>query len=459
MLHLKRKKYDYDLIIIGSGAGGSVGAHYARSLGKKVAMFEKGAVGGECPNFACVPTKALLHAAHTYETVKNAKQFGIHTSDVSVNYLTVKHWKDLVVSRTGAAHGAEAFEKDGIHLIHEKATFISPHEVQAGGKVYSAAKFLIATGSRVFIPPITGIEEAGYITFKEAVNFTTPPKSLLIFGAGPVGCEFAQIFATFGTKVTLVNRSEKILGKEDTEVTDLVQALFENQGITVLTNTSIIKAEKKGDKKVVHLQKKDKEYFLEIDEILIATGKVSELSFVPEKAEIEIDKHHHIVVNRHLQTSNPHIYAAGDIVGPYLFTHTGYYQSYIAVHNMFSRNKILPDYSVVPRCVFVTPEVASVGMTELEAKEKGIRIKTGITAIAVVGRANTSNEFDGFVKVITNEKGVIIGGSIVAPSAGEMIHEIALAMKFRATYMELADMIYAYPTFSEAIKVACSNVS
>lgn len=454
----KRNQYDYDLIIIGSGAGGSVGAHYARSLGKKVAMFEKGTIGGECPNFACVPTKALLHAAHTFETVKNARQFGINPSEISVNYHQVKHWKDVVVSRTGAAHGAEAFEKDGIHLIRERAHFVSPHEVEAGGKIYSAAKFLIATGSKVFIPPITGIEETGYITFKDAVNFTNPPKSLLIFGAGPVGCEFAQIFATFGTKVTLVNRSEKILGKEDVEVTDLVQALFENQGITVLTNTSLIKAERRGDKKVVHLQRKDKEYFHEVDELLIATGKVADLSFMPEKAGIVIEKHH-LQVNRYLQTSASHIYAAGDIVGPYLFTHTGEYQSYLAVHNAFSNNKIQPNYSVVPRCVFVTPEVASVGITEQEAKEKGIRIKTGITAIAVVGRANTTNEFDGFVKVITDSKGKLIGGSIVAPVAGEMIHELALAIKLHATADDLADMIHAYPTFSEAIKIACSNVA
>jgi pyruvate/2-oxoglutarate dehydrogenase complex dihydrolipoamide dehydrogenase (E3) component len=455
---LFKRKYDYDLIVIGSGAGGSVGAHYARSLGKKVALFEKGQIGGECPNFACVPTKALLHAAHTYETIKKAKTFGINVTHSSVDYHAVKRWKDLVVSRTGTAHGAEAFEKDGIHLIRERAHFVSPHEVEAGGKIYSAAKFLISTGSKVFIPPITGIEEVGYLTFKDAVNLTTPPESLLIFGAGPVGCEFAQIFATFGTKVTLVNRSEKILGKEDTEVTDLVQALFENQGITVLTNTSLIKIEKKGNKKIVHLQKKDKEYFQEVDDILIATGKVSNLSFMPEKAGIVIDKIHHLKVNRYLQTSASHIYAAGDIVGPYLFTHTGEYQSYIAVQNAFSRHKIQPNYSVVPRCVFVTPEVASVGITEEEAKEKGIKIRKGITAIAVVGRANTSNEFDGFVKVITNTKGVLIGGSIVSPTAGEMIHELALAIKLHATADDLADMIHAYPTFSEAIKVACLNL-
>jgi pyruvate/2-oxoglutarate dehydrogenase complex dihydrolipoamide dehydrogenase (E3) component len=457
MLSFHHKKYDYDLIIIGSGAGGSVGAHYARTLGKKVALFEKGHIGGECPNFACVPTKALLHAAHLYDALKGAKEFGINITHTSIDYHAVKKWKDLVVSRTGTSHGEESFHKDGIHLIKEKAHFVSPHEIEAGGKIYSAAKFLIATGSKVFIPPITGIEDIGFLTFKEAINLTKLPASLLIFGAGPVGCELAQIFATFGTKVTLVNRSERILGKEDKEVTDLMQALFENQGITVLTNTSVIKIEKKGDKKIVHLQKKDKEYFQEIDDILIATGKVPDLNFTPEKAGIQVEKNH-LKINRYLQTTAPHIYVAGDIVGPYLFTHTGYYQSYIAVHNAFSNKKIQPNYAIVPRCVFTTPEVASVGLTEIEAQEKGIRTKKGITAMAVLGRANTENEFDGFVKIVTDTKSTILGASIVAPRAGEMIHEIAVAMKFHAKAQDLADLIHAYPTFSEAIKIACSNL-
>jgi len=453
----KRKPYDYDLIIIGSGAGGSVGAHYATSLGKKVAMFEKGAIGGECPNFACVPTKALLHAAEVYQTAQHTKLFGVDVENISLNYHAVKKWKDLVVERTGTSHGKEAIEKSGVHLVAEKAHFVSPHEVEAGGKIYSAAKFLIATGSEVFIPPITGLDEVGYITFKEAVNLSVPPKSLLIFGGGAVGCEFTQIFTSFGTKVTLVNRSGKLLGKEDPEVADLVEALFKNQGVTVLTNMMPIKVEKKGDKKVVHLQRKDKEYFLEFDEILIATGKVPVLDFAPEKAKIKLDKSR-IRVNRYLQTSAPHIYVAGDIVGPYLFTHTGYYQSYIAVHNIFARKKIVPEYKVVPRCVFINPEVASVGISEQEAEEKGIKIKKGITAIAVLGRANTANEFDGFVKVITDKNDVLIGASIVSPRAGEMIHELALAIKLRVKAAELAEMIHAYPTYSEAVKIACSLV-
>ena len=239
-----RKRYDYDLIILGSGGGGSVAAHHARKLGKKVAIFEKDHVGGECPNFACVPTKALLHAAKVYSTMLSAKDYGIVAGRPDVRYSAVQQWRSLVVSRTGASHGDDALEEDGIHLIKHKAEFISPHEVKAGEKVYSAAKFLIATGSRVFIPPVPGLDAAGYLTFRDAVRMD-PPRSLLIFGGGAVGCEFAQIFSTFGTKVTLVNRSEQLLGKEEKEVSELVQALFEYAGVTVMTETTMVKVEKK----------------------------------------------------------------------------------------------------------------------------------------------------------------------------------------------------------------------
>jgi pyruvate/2-oxoglutarate dehydrogenase complex dihydrolipoamide dehydrogenase (E3) component len=454
---LKKKHYDYDLIVIGSGSGGSVGAHYSASLGKKVAIFECEAIGGECPNFACVPTKALIHAANTYQAIKDGPMFGIKAEHVTYSYPKIKSWKDLVVSRTGAAHGKEAFQKDNIHVHHAKARFISQHEVEANGKIYSASKFLIATGSKVFIPPIPGLSDVGYITSKQAVDFSKLPSSILIFGGGAIGCEFSHIFSTLGSKVILVNRSERILSKEDTEVSGLVQALFTNAGISVLTNTSIEKVEKRGKKKAVWLRNGKESYMKEVDEIMIATGKVPELDFNPEKAGIKIVDHR-LSVSKYLQTNVHHIFAAGDVVGPYLFTHTGYYQSYIAAHNMFSHNPILPDYTAVPRAIFIHPEVASVGMSEEDAIKSGIKIRKGITAIAVVGRANTSNELDGFVKVITNEKGVIIGGSIIAPSAGEMIHELTLAITLKTKASVLADMMHAYPTFSEAIKIACSLV-
>src|SRR3990167_4054448 len=418
-MRIRKHGFDYNLIVIGSGAGGSVGAHYAHSLGKKVAIFEKAEIGGECPNWACVPTKAMLYAAKVYQMSKNSEQFGVSVGEPKVNWDNVRKWRDLVVSRTGASHGEEVFKKEGLHLIKGKAKFVSSHEVESGGKVYSADKFIIATGTIVAIPPITGLEKSGYFTFHEAGELEKLPKSVFILGGGPVGCEFAQIFSTFGSKVIIADSLDKILFREDSEVSNLVRALFENQGIEVLTGIKVLEVEKE------------------------------------ERNKIENGR---LVVNKYLQTTAPHIFAAGDIVGPYQFTHTGEYQSYIAASNAFTYRKTKPDYSVVPRCVFVDPEVASVGISESEAKENNIKYKVGISATAQIGRANTSNEFDGFVKVITNRKETIIGASIVAPRAGEMIHELALAVKLKAKAKDVAEMIHAYPTFSEAIKFACSSL-
>ncbi len=450
------KKHDYDLIVIGSGAGGSTGAHYAARIGKKVAIFEKGAIGGECPNFACVPTKALLQSADILETVKNAQVFGINVKDISFDYEQIFKRKNLVVGRTGASHGRQAFEKSGVHVIPHQATFVSPYEIESIGMRFSSHKFIIATGSCVFIPKISGLEESGYITFKEAVNLKKPPESLFIIGGGPVACEFAQIFSIFGTKVTIASRST-LLSNEDREVIELVQALFENRRITVLNGVTAERVEKKNHKKIISYVFGGKHESVEAQEILVATGKTPNLGVGLERAKVQTT-HLGLLVNRYLQTSVPHIFAAGDVVGPYLFTHSAEFQSYIAAHNAFSRKKIPVNYNAVPRCVFITPEVASVGLTEAAAEKKGIKIKKGLAAISILGRANTSEEFDGFVKVVTDKKGVLIGAAIVAPRAGEMIHELCLAINLRVKAEVLARMIHAYPTFSEAVKIACSNL-
>ncbi len=451
-----RKNHDYDLIVIGSGAGGSVAAHYAAALGKKVAVFEKGAIGGECPNFACVPTKALLQSGEVLETAKNAKTFGISIQNVSYDFEEVFKRKNLVVARTGTSHGKEAFEKSGVHIIQHEAKFVSSHEVAAGDKTYSAHKFIIATGSKVFIPEIPGLTETKYITFREAIDLRKPPKSLFIIGGGPVACEFAQIFSIFGTSITIATRSI-LLSSEDREVSDLVTALFENRGITVLPGVTVTDVEKKKDKKLVSYKFGGKSESVEVEEILVATGKTPSLDLNLDMANVRTS-HSGIIVNKYLQTTASHIFAAGDVIGPYLFTHSGEYQGYVASHNAFSYSKIRVNYNATPRCVFITPEVACVGLSETRAEKKGIRIKKGLAAISILGRANTSEEFDGFVKVITNEQEVIIGAAIVAPRAGEMIHELALALHLRLKANVLSGMIHAYPTYSEAIKIACSNI-
>lgn len=449
--------YDFDLIVIGSGAGGSVGAHHAASLGKKVAVFEREAVGGECPNFACVPTKALLTAAEMLWTAHEAKQFGIKIDNIGFDYREVKGWKDLVVSRTGAAHGEEAFKESGVTLIKSQASLKGPHEVEADGKTYSAEFILLASGTEVFIPPIEGLESSGYITFRQAVDFEKLPKRIFILGGGPIGCEFSQAFSIFGAQVYLVDTLPRLLSRDEKEASELVAALFDNAGVKVLTGCNVKKIVKNENDKTIYYDLDGKEGVITVDEVLVATGKKPFLDFGLEAVGVAHDKKS-VTVNEYLQTNIPNIYAAGDIVGPYLFTHTGNYQSFIAANNMFSEKKIKPDYTVVPRCTFTIPEVASVGITEEEALKKGIKIKKGLVPTSILGRANTSNEFDGFVKVVTDENGLILGACIVAPRAGEMIHELALAMKLKAKASDVAEMIHAYPTFSEAVKIACANV-
>jgi dihydrolipoamide dehydrogenase len=449
--------YDFDLIVIGSGAGGSVAAHQAAGDGKKVAVFEKSDVGGECPNWACVPTKAILTAVEAYETAKISGKFGINSSGVSFDYPKIREWKNKVVSRTGAAHGEESFKEEGITLIKEEAKFTSTHEVNAAGKTYSAEYILIASGSEVFIPPIPGLAESGYITFRQAVDFDHLPKSIFILGGGPIGCEFTQIFSTFGTKVHLVDTLPALLAKDGKEVSELVRALFEHRGVTVLVGAKVTNVEKTPTGKKITYTTADRENTVEAEEILVATGKTPVLNLDLEKAGVQFDKKK-INTNEFMQTSTPNIYAAGDVVGPFLLTHTGNYQSHIAVHNMFSENKLKQDFTVVPRCVYINPEVASVGITEEEAVTKGIKVKKAAVPISILGRANTADSFDGFVKVVTDESRIIIGAQMVAPRAGEMIHELALAMKLKAKASDVAEMIHAYPTFSEAVKVACANV-
>lgn len=451
-------KYDFDLIVIGSGSGGSTGAHYAAAFGKKVAIVERSVIGGECPNFACVPTKALLQAAEVYQTVLEAARFGTVVSGAKVDYRAVKRWKDLVVSRTGAAKGEAAFTEDHITLIRGKAKFTDSHTIAIGEKTYRASRFLIATGSAVSVPPIPGLAEAGYVTFKQAVDFDKLPRSIFILGGGPIGCEFTQIFNTFGSEVFIADQAPRLLGREDKEVGDLIGSLFVHRGVNVLTNSQVTKIEKHGAKKRVYFEHGGRGHSVQVDEILVATGKKPVVDLELEKAGVRTGEHG-ITVNRYLQTTNPNIYAAGDVVGPYLYTHTGYYQSYVAARNAFSYHKMRPDYTVVPRCVFTAPEIASVGLTEEQAKEKKIHTKRGLAPIGIVGRANTSNELDGFVKVLTRSDGQLIGASIVAPRAGEMIHQLALAIKLRAKASDVASMIHAFPTFSEAIKIACSSIA
>ncbi len=449
--------FDYDLIAIGSGAGGSVASHIIAGQGKKVAIVEEDKPGGECPNYGCVPTKALLQAADTFNTALKGNAFGIRSPGVTANHTAIMRWKDKAIARTGVDHGEAMYEEDGIHVIKGRAHFLSPYEISVGGRRFSARKFILATGTTNAVPPIPGLGDAGFITHRQAIDLK-PPHTLVIIGGGPIGCEFAHIFNSFGSKVVILERLSRLIAHEDPEVGDIIKDLFEADGIDVQVGANVSGIRMEKGKKVVSWESSGKTKTVRADEILLAAGMRPNTDLGLENAGVKYDARG-IKVNDRMQTSAKHIYAAGDVAGPFAFTHMASYQSRIAAHNMFSSNKVSASYKAVPRCIFTWPEVAAVGLTEFEIAQQKISVEKVVVPISVIGRSNTSNFRDGFVKVIVSKQSKkIIGAAIVAPRAGEMIHELGLAINHGLTADDVASTIHAFPTWSEAVRVACAQL-
>lgn len=455
--HRRPTHFDFDLIVIGSGAGGGIVAHIAAGKHKKVAIIEADKVGGECPNYGCVPTKALLQSAKVYQTALNASRFGVSASSVKFDYSAVNKWKDKAVFYTGVEDGKKAYSSDGITVLRGHAHFLSPWQISLSNKRYTARNFLIATGTRNVVPPIEGLKDTGYIGYREAISLKSPPKSIFIIGGGAIGCEFTQLFWSFGSKVHIADIDKNLLAREDPEVGELIGAVFEQRGIGVHVNSKIIKVSGSSGKKTVTMETGGRHHSVVVDEILLAAGKAPNLDLGLDNAGVKYDRLG-LKVSLHMQTSVKHIYAAGDVVGPYMFTHMAAYQSRIAAHNMFKKKKVSANYHAVPRCTFMDPEVASVGLSEQELREKGIKLQIGTAEISIIGRANTSNESVGFVKVITSHTGVILGASIVSPRASEMIHELTLAIHKGLKARDIVETIHAFPTWSEAVRVACTRI-
>jgi len=452
--------YDYDLIVIGSGAGGGVVSHITASAGKKVAIVEQENLGGECPRYGCIPTKALLHSAEIYDAAKHGDKYGIHVAGISYNYSAVLKWKDSAVMRTGISEGDRAYVADGITVLKGHAHFLEPHVLAVGKKRYTAKKFVVATGTKNFIPPIKDIEKVGYITYREAISLKNPPKSLLIIGGGAIGCEFAQFFSIFGSKVHIAEMAPRLLAREDADIGGIVEALFtRDRGMRIHTNAKVTRVEKLGNKKVVHFEKGGHSYTLKVDEIMLSAGKIPNTDLGLENAGVKYTKHG-ITVSDTMQTSAKHIFAAGDVTGKFMFTHVASYQSRIAAHNILHRNKVYAKYHAIPRIVFLTPEVAAVGITEEQAIKQNLRYMVGATSISVLGRSNTSDAQDGYVKVIALKKSsIIVGASIISPHAGEMIHELALAVNHGLTVHHIESTVHAFPAWSEAVRIACAKIA
>ena len=454
-------KYDYDLICIGSGSAGGSAAFVAKKAGMSVAIVEefKDRLGGHCPNYACVPTKALLKAAQVYKMAKESAQFGIHADNPRFDFQEVAKYREDVVSQLTGSRIEKNLHNAGIDLLWGRASFVSDHELDIAGKTYSAQNIIIGTGSKEFIPSIEGLNETGFWVSDNAMKLDTLPESVIIIGGGPIGTEFSQIFSGFDVKVTLLQRNDQILQREDKEVADYVRKDLESRGVKILVSCEIESAQKLGTRKAVNVKVQGKPQTFEAEELLVATGRRANFENLNlDKAGVKIAPGGKLELNEYLQTSVAHIWAAGDAAGNWQFTHTAAYEGDLVGRNICHRHDEAVNYDVVPRATFCDPEVASVGMTEAEAKTKGREYKIGKFSIGSLGRSLIDRDRRGFVKIIANAKdGIILGGHIVGSNAGQLIHEIALAMKAKTPVTTMGRMIHAYPTFSEAVAAAAEQ--
>lgn len=455
----KKYEFDYDLIVIGSGAGGSAAATMAAREGKRVAIIESDTFGGDSPNWGDIPTKSLLHAARLYDEARHGARFGLRSSTLGYNYPSIRAWKDLAVKRTGAGGNRKYYENLGITAFAGIAHFLSPNEISVNRRHLSAGNFLIATGAQWSIPEIPGLAAIPYLTPRTILETIRPPKSLLIIGGSDIGVEIAQLMAIFGTKVYIVERAGRLLPKHDAEVSDLIERnLSEQKGVTALTHSQVLSVEKDGLLKRVVLSRAGTEKSVRVEEILVAEGRNPNVDLGLENAGVKFSAKG-IDVNEYLQTNVKHIYAAGDVLGKNCHTHTALLESHIVAHNVFNRNKITPDYSATPEVVFTSPEIAVVGLSEDDCLKRDLSVNKAIAPLNIIARSNTSDFRDGFVKIITDKKGVILGASVVAPHAGEIIHELALAIRHGLTARDIASLPHAFLSWSEAVRVAAGKLS
>lgn len=455
----KKSQFDYDLIVIGSGAAGSTAALGVAKAGKKVALCEAGAFGGESPNWGDMPTKALLHAALLYDEAKRGARFGLRSTTLGYNYPAMLQWRDTVTKRTGVADNRRYYEKAGIDTFTGVAHFLSPHEISINRTHITAKNFLIASGSHFAPPDVYGIETIQYKTPRTLLEAIRPPRSLMIIGSDGTALEYAQLMATLGTKVYLVEKSSRLMPDADSEVGELLERyLHETKGISCLTQTQLVSVEKKGLGVRVTYSRGTTTKSVQVDEILFMTNRMPTTDIGLENAVVDYTPAG-IKVNEYLQTSAKHIYAAGDVLGGGTHTQAAMMQGRTVTNNLLHKAVPAPEIQRVPRVTYTYPSIASVGLSEDDCIKRDLPINQALVPLAMVSRSNTSDFTDGFVKLISDKRGGLIGATIVAPHAAEMIHEVSLAIQHGMSASDLANTPHAFLSWSEAIRLAAHRLS
>jgi mercury(II) reductase len=446
---------DFDLVVVGTGAGGLTAAAEAKKRGISVALVEKDRPGGDCSYYGCVPTKTLIHSAKVLHTIRRAHEYGLPKIDVEPDFAEVMKHKDQVVDEITAKGSFEPWRKAGFVVFQGEGKFTSPHEVAVNGTTVRGDKLVVAVGTEPAIPLIAGLSEVGYITNVEAVALKTLPKRLAVLGAGPMGMEFAQILERFGSQVTVVEMVDEVLPHEDPEVAARLRGYLEEEGITIHTSAMVKRVEREGDSKILIVDGKEGEFRVEADEILVASGRRPQTTNLGlEKAGVETEERGWVLIDETLRTTADNIWAAGDVTGKFLFTHIADYHGRIVAHNLFAENgtALKTDHRIVPWATFTDPELARVGMTEEEARAKGIEVRTAKMDISDVERSQMMLEQKGMIKVVADSDKRILGATILGAHADDLIHEFAIAIKAGMRTNDILEMIHAYPTLSEAVR-------
>ncbi|NEQ44208.1 MAG: FAD-dependent oxidoreductase [Leptolyngbya sp. SIOISBB] len=439
---------DYDLVIIGGGSAGLVAASAGAQLNAKVALIEKEPrLGGDCLHYGCVPSKSLIHAARVAHDVRNAAIYGIEATIHDIRLREALGHVHRVIDTIQVHDSTERFESLGVEVIYGEGQFTDRQTFEVNGRQLKARAYLIATGGRPGLPPINGLKEAGYLTNVNVFNIEQRPNALAVIGAGPIGCELGQAFARLGSQVTMIASRNHILPKEEPDAAQVVQAQMESEGIRVLTETRAQEVLVENGQKVIVTKTGDR---IVVDEILVAAGRVPNVETLNlQAAGVDVGKEG-ILVNAKLQTTNPKIYAAGDVIGGYQFTHVAGYEGAVAMQNALVFPTKKADYRVIPWATFTEPELARVGLTEEQARKRyGDDLMVLRHDFDHVDRALAEGAGIGFAKFIIRKNGEILGAHIVGPAAGELIHEVVLAMSYKLKVGALKSIIHVYPTLAE----------
>lgn len=461
-------RFDRNLIVIGAGAGGLVSAYIAAAVKASVTLVEAHKMGGDCLNYGCVPSKALIKSAKLAHQMKHGANYGLADSAPVFSFKAVMRRVQAVIRDVAPHDSVERYTSLGVEVLQGHARIVNPWTVEivlneGGTQTLTTRSIVIAAGAQPLVPPLPGLQEAGYVTsdtlWDEFSRLDAVPERLVVLGGGPIGCELAQSFARLGAQVTQVEMAPRIMIREDEEVSALARDALAADGVSVLISHKALRCEKNGDAKTLVVEHQGSEKRIEFDQLICAVGRVARLSGYGLE-ELGIPTQKTVETNEYLQTIYPNIYAAGDVAGPYQFTHVAAHQAwYAAVNALFGDVKLFKaDYSVIPWATFIDPEVARVGLNEQEAKEKKIAYELTKYGIDDLDRAIADSEAHGFVKVLTVPgKDTILGVTIVGTHAGDLLAEYVLAMRHGLGLGKILSTIHTYPTLAEANKYAAGE--